>query len=126
MNIKQKLSNNEENSISETLKHKYSNVPITEKISDEESTVIKKGLVGNNCKDKPNIGKTYCYWPDKKNGRPRVVFGPDWPFTLGLTLVILIFYSAFMIGLGGMMSRGVFCLSFLVGFLQLGSYMMTF
>jgi hypothetical protein len=30
----------------------------------------------------PHRGNTYCYWFDEKTGAPRIVWGPNWPFTI--------------------------------------------
>jgi hypothetical protein len=33
------------------------------------------------------LGKNYCFWYNNNN-RPRIVIGPDWPFSIILILII--------------------------------------
>jgi hypothetical protein len=55
-------------------------------IVDEELSNLRTPGKNNDQKEAqdlpPHRGNTYCYWFDEKTGAPRIVWGPNWPFTI--------------------------------------------
>ena len=60
--------------------NQYDEVSTIETDKTEQTCVVDDSIHKTN-DGPPNTGKTYCYWWSKETGRPRIVFGPDWPFT---------------------------------------------
>lgn len=92
--------------------------PETEKIQDEEKSSTKPDTsiipsdpgtnrttnLPSTSVHKPNIGNCYAFWYDKKTLIPKIVFGPDWPFYVGLNTFLLGFQIMFVYGLFNIMS----------------------
>jgi hypothetical protein len=57
----------------------------------------------------PHTGNTYCYWFDKKTGAPRIVWGPNWPFTICVVTMKAFITGGWWMAFHSFMSWWIWC-----------------